>query len=379
MIIIFFMNIVHKMVYCMFVRTNHSTPKILVTGATGKTGAAVTRLLLRDGFEVRAIVRKEDARSAQLRNLGAETKVVDVFDSQQWSDSLKGISRAYFVPFFDPYMIQSAAAFAAAVPGSNLESLVQLSQWIASPRHPSLHTRQLWLTEELFSGLPGIQHTILNPGYFADNFLRLMDFSSTLGIYPDLTGESRSAPISNEDIARAAVALLKNPSRFQKKSYRPTGATLVGTREITSMISEVLGRRVLRVPMPMWMMLRAARIQGVNPFELDGFRFYVEDHKQGAFSISGVNHELEELTGSPAEPLTETLRRYASRNDVQRNLGNWARVFMQFNMVPFVAGHNFTSLAKSKGFPAPTNPEMTLQSDVWRQTHLPQGLKGARS
>ena len=41
-------------------------PKILVTGATGKTGGAVIAELLGKGFPVRAVVRRRDARSAAL-------------------------------------------------------------------------------------------------------------------------------------------------------------------------------------------------------------------------------------------------------------------------------------------------------------------------
>ena len=41
-------------------------PKILVTGATGKTGGAVVRELLAKGVPVRAMVRTLDRRSAAL-------------------------------------------------------------------------------------------------------------------------------------------------------------------------------------------------------------------------------------------------------------------------------------------------------------------------
>lgn len=41
-------------------------PIILVTGATGKTGAPVVRQLLERGYSVRAFVRKIDERSQRL-------------------------------------------------------------------------------------------------------------------------------------------------------------------------------------------------------------------------------------------------------------------------------------------------------------------------
>ena len=41
-------------------------PKILVTGATGKTGRAVVDELLAKGVSVRAVVHSKDARSAAI-------------------------------------------------------------------------------------------------------------------------------------------------------------------------------------------------------------------------------------------------------------------------------------------------------------------------
>jgi nucleoside-diphosphate-sugar epimerase len=42
-------------------------PRILVTGATGKTGSVVVAELLKAGYPVRAMVHREDGRSARLK------------------------------------------------------------------------------------------------------------------------------------------------------------------------------------------------------------------------------------------------------------------------------------------------------------------------
>lgn len=58
-------------------------PKILVTGATGKTGSVIVQELLRLGWPVRAVVRTDDGRSAQLKKLGAEVVAADMYDPEQ--------------------------------------------------------------------------------------------------------------------------------------------------------------------------------------------------------------------------------------------------------------------------------------------------------
>ena len=146
-------------------------PRIIVTGATGKTGSIVVSELLKAGYAVRAMVHREDGRSARLQAYGAEIAVADLSDFERVADALRDVQRAYFCPPFDPYMIQGAVAFAVAAEEARLEYIVGMSQWLASPSHPSLMTRQSWLVDRLFSTIPGVAHTIINPGFFADAYL----------------------------------------------------------------------------------------------------------------------------------------------------------------------------------------------------------------
>ena len=146
-------------------------PRVIVTGATGKTGSVVVGELLKAGYRVRAMVHREDARSARLRAHGAEIAVVDMHDVERVASAMEDVQRAYFCPPFHPYMIQGAMTFAVAAKEARIEHIVGLTQWLASPSHPSLMTRQHWLTDRLFSMLPGVGHTIVNPGFFADAYL----------------------------------------------------------------------------------------------------------------------------------------------------------------------------------------------------------------
>lgn len=52
-----------------------SKPKILVTGATGKTGMPTAFGLLEKGYPVRALVRNIGPRAERLRDSGAEIVV----------------------------------------------------------------------------------------------------------------------------------------------------------------------------------------------------------------------------------------------------------------------------------------------------------------
>src|SRR5262244_1781546 len=159
-------------------------PRIIVTGATGKTGSVVVNELLKAGYPVRALVHKEDGRSAHLKSQGAELAVADMSDVERVAEALKDVQRAYFCPPFDRDMIQGAVSFAVAAKQARLEHIVGLTQWLASPSHPSLMTRQLWLVDRLFSMTPGVAHTIVRPGIFADAYLATIGSAVHLGIFP---------------------------------------------------------------------------------------------------------------------------------------------------------------------------------------------------
>ncbi len=68
-------------------------PRIIVTGATGKTGGVVVTELLKAGYPVRAMVHREDGRSARLKAQGAEIVVADMSDAERVFDALRDVQR----------------------------------------------------------------------------------------------------------------------------------------------------------------------------------------------------------------------------------------------------------------------------------------------
>lgn len=345
-------------------------PKVLVTGATGKTGGAVVDHLLAKTYPVRASVRVRDARSDRLERRGAEVVVADLFDPDQLRDAMHGVQRAYYLPPIHPYAIHSAVAFAVAAQEARLESIVQLSQWLSHRSHPALMTRQTWLMDRVFARLPGITHTIINPGMFADNFLRVIDFAALLGLFPILMGDSECAPVSNEDIARAAVAVLEQPDRHHGMTYRPTGPKLLSGKDMATIAAKVVGHRVLPMKLPLWMFLKVAQQQGVDPFQVSSLRYYIEDNKNGGFSFEGgVTTVLEDLTGAPAETFETTARRYAAMPFARQTLGNRLKSIANFNLALFYPGYNLQRIDRALGFPAPPNPNFSIEDERWRREH----------
>jgi NAD(P)-dependent dehydrogenase (short-subunit alcohol dehydrogenase family) len=125
-------------------------PKVLITAAAGKTGMATAMDLLREGFPVRAMVRRTDARSQCLKDAGAEIIVGSLEDFTDSAKAMNGVQRAYFCPPLEPGTLRRATLFAACAEEARLEAVALLSlQTDGSKRQkgigPSSQARQAYL------------------------------------------------------------------------------------------------------------------------------------------------------------------------------------------------------------------------------------------
>ncbi|MBV8968735.1 MAG: NmrA family NAD(P)-binding protein [Verrucomicrobia bacterium] len=350
-------------------------PKILVTGATGRTGGAVVTELLAKDWPVRAAVRVRDARSDQLQRRGAEVVVADIFDPAQLMDAMRGVQRAYYCPPYHPFVIQSAAAFAAAARETGLEQIVGLSQWLAGPNHPALMSRQLWLIDRMFAALPSIAHTVLNPGFFADSpYMEMMPFAAHLGAFPlPVAGESLNAPPSAADIARVAAAAFLDPGRHAGKSYRPTGPELLTVTEMAAVIGRVVGHKVRHVRIPLRIFYKAVKAQGLEPILLSGLSHYFLDHDRGAFAVGAPNDTVREVTGKNAEDFETIARRYAALPESRQSLGARLAAFARFMAAPMLPGFNPATYDRTQEQPVPPTPHLALDDAGWVASHGVEG------
>jgi NAD(P)H dehydrogenase (quinone) len=347
--------------------------RVLVTGSTGRIGAAVAAQLLETGITVRAMVHRDDARSARLRESGAEVVVADMFDIQQVTAAMDGVDRLYFNPPYHPHALDSAVTFAVAARRTGVEAVVALGQWLASPEHPSLMTRHAWLTDKLFELLPDTAHVAVDPGYFADNYLQLVPLAAQLGVLPTPTGGQRNAPPSNEDIARVAVGALLEPHRHDGRAFRPTGPALLSGADIADAVGEALGRRVRHVDIPPWMFMRAVRVNakrlGADLFFESSLRNYLPDYALGTFEVGGPTTHVRDVAGVEPEDFLTIARRYVTGPESRRTAGNFMRQVWNFTLTGLVPMHRLDKFDRLQQHPQPTHPEFSGQSVVWRSEH----------
>jgi len=311
-----------------------SHPLFLITGATGATGGAAARFLLKEAAGVRAFVHRIDERSEALRKAGAEIVVGDLLDFAAVRAAAKGVQRAYFVYPIRPGLVQATAQFAHAALEAGVEGVVNMSQISAREDSRSHAAQEHWLAERVldWSGLT-VAH--IRPTYFAEWLLYLAPMIRHGVIYgPFTTG--RHAPIAGEDQARVIVRILEDPEAHRGKIYPLYGPVEMTWPEIAETVGRVLGRSVQyqTVPIEKLAEIIAGATAG-RPPRNDAGSFYSEaDRITGRPGSDFLVQHLREVAVDHTDGL------FAGTNDVVERIGGRSpltvEAFVDLNRSAFV-------------------------------------------
>ncbi len=205
-----------------------SSNRLLVIGATGKTGSRVADRLDRMGYDVR-----RGSRRAAIP--------FDWDMPETWGPALDGISRAYVTYFPDiamPGALEKVEGLSAAARSAGVERLVLLS---GRGEH---HAR---LGEEIVRN-SGIDFTLIRSAWFAQNFSEGYLRDPILeGVLPMPGGDVREPIIDIEDIADVAVAALTE-DRHSGVLYEVTGPRLMTFADMADVLSNAIGRKIRHLP-----------------------------------------------------------------------------------------------------------------------------------
>lgn len=269
---------------------------ILVTGATGYTGRRTVEILTSKGVPVRALVHKEDERSAELRAMGAEVVLGDLLDLNAVRSALEGIRTAYFVYPITPGLIDATARFAQAAKEAGVEAVVNMSQISARRVAKSNAALDHWTAERVFDW-SGLAMTHLRPTYFAQ-WLIYPHFRSHILEKGEIRlpfGEGRHAPIAAEDQARLIAAILENPSQHKGQTYTLHGPTELNQQGVADAIGEVLGRKIAYQQISLEEYKHELLEAGLPPFVVQHLVEVALDYQHGVFE--GEDKIIREVTG----------------------------------------------------------------------------------
>jgi NAD(P)H dehydrogenase (quinone) len=268
---------------------------VLITGATGDTGRAAVRESLALGLQVRAMVRKLDARSEALVAQGAEVVVGDLLDINTLRNAMQGVEAAYFVWAVQPGLITATVNFAQAAKETGVKTIVNLSQRSANRESASDSCRDTYIAEEVFnwSGVPVIH---LRPTYFLEWLLYPWQLPYLQkGILRMPVGHGRHSPIAADDQGRAIAALLKSPEGHIGTTIPLSGPVEMNHEQMAAELSEALGRKIVFQDLPIDEYCESIEAMGVPAYIVQHLRGAMADYQVG--HMSGADNNVEKLTG----------------------------------------------------------------------------------
>jgi uncharacterized protein YbjT (DUF2867 family) len=219
---------------------------ILVTGAGGKTGKAVTGALAERGVPVRAFVRRAEHEAA-LRERGAQEVVVgDLRSAADFRRAMAGVRSVYHIcPNVHPDEVVIGQVAIAAAREAGVGHFAFHS--VLHPQTESMphHWNKLRVEEALFaSGLP---FTILEPAPYMQNVLAGLAAITGRGVYTvPYPVETRLSLVDLEDVAQAAARVLTAPGHGSA-IYEIVGTPPMSQVEVAGALSQAMARPVVAV------------------------------------------------------------------------------------------------------------------------------------
>ncbi|WP_144120825.1 NmrA family NAD(P)-binding protein [Catellatospora sichuanensis] len=282
---------------------------VLIAGAGG-VGRTVLEKLRAQDVPVRAMVRRDDERAAELRALGADVVLGDLTRPETVAAALAGVGRMYFaMPVSPDHLLAATVVASVAREYGQLAGLVDMSQMTVSQMTATStgesHQQRLhWLAEQVFdwSGLPVVH---LRPTSFLDN--PLFTTLAAQSIRRDGTialpfGTGRTSPITVDDVARVAATVLADPVPHVGHVYELTGPRTVDMTQLAEEFSRALGRTVSYVDMPLdrWRSEVLAKA-GLPPHTAAHIATMARLHQENRYDRTSDG--VVRVTGTPAQTI----------------------------------------------------------------------------
>ena len=219
---------------------------ILVTGATGNIGGALTAMLVEAKQKVRVLARNVKKAETALGS-GVEVVEGDLTRPETLPAAFAGTEKAFFVSGAGPDMRSVGGAFFDAAKSAGVKHVVAVSSGTVEFEPPVTIGKWHQAMEEQLQST-GLAWTLLRPGNFASNSLRWVNtIRAQSSVFAPHNGTS--APIDPRDIAAVAFEALTK-SGHEGKTYALTGAELLTTREQVAIVGKTLGKEVRFVEVP---------------------------------------------------------------------------------------------------------------------------------
>jgi uncharacterized protein YbjT (DUF2867 family) len=267
-----------------------------VTGATGNIGSQlVPRLAAHDGFEVRAFVRDE-AKAANLKAGGAELAVGTFENEGSVRAAVAGVDTVVLITAPNPNAADQAITVLNAAKAAGVRKIVRISALKASVDGPTDNTRQHGRTDDAIQS-SGLTYVILRPHFFMQNlFFAAQTVASDGNMYWGM-GDGKLGMIDVRDIVDCVEQCVVSDA-YDNQVFTPTGPESISFQDGAESLTEIMGKQVNYVPVPLEAVEQSIREMGMGDWFAKVMRDYSKAYSEnwGDFATDDVQR----ITGQPA-------------------------------------------------------------------------------
>ena len=288
-----------------------TSPRLLVTGATGQLGGLVIDALLKTtpASEIAGLVREGEHGAASkadpLKSRGVETRPGDYDDPASLRSAFVGIERLLFISSssMEGRVAQHRkvveAARAAGV------SLIAYTSVLHADRSPLGLAEDHRQTEALLAA-SGTPFVLLRNGWYTENYMASLPAALAHNALLGAAGEGRIASAARVDYAAAAAAVLVSAEAQAGRTYELAGDTAYTLAELAAEASRQTGREIAYSNLPEAEYKAALLGAGLPP----GLAALLADSDAGAAkgALFDDGGDLRRLIGRPTTPWTESVR-----------------------------------------------------------------------
>lgn len=279
---------------------------VLVTGAAGKTGRAITKALAARNIDTRALVRRNNQVS-ELKKTGAtEVFIGDMVDFDTYERVMRGVRAIYHIcPNMHPSEIEIGRLAINAATEYELDHFVYHSVLHPQTEKMPHHWQKLRVEEMLLES--GLDFTILQPAPYMQNILASMNMILKHGFYRvPYHIETRLSMLDLWDLGEVAATILTGPEhRGAVYEIACTGG--LTQAEVALQIGDILGKKVVVEEISIENWRQEAKGSGMGPYQLETlakmFDYYAN------YGLCGSSNVLRWLLGREPTSLSSFIKR----------------------------------------------------------------------
>ncbi|OMQ16292.1 NAD(P)-dependent oxidoreductase, partial [Modestobacter sp. VKM Ac-2676] len=243
---------------------------------------------------------RDPSRAPQL---AGATVAGAVRDREAVRDALTGVRVVLMVSASEAAdRVDQHRTFLDAAAAAGVEHVVYTSFEGAAPDATFTLARDHWATEQHVRSL-GLPATFLRDQFYLDS---LVEFVGSDGAIRGPAGEGRVAAVARDDIADAAVAVLRDPAAHAGRTWSLTGPEALTLEEVAATISAVTGTPSRYVPETLDEAYASRASYGAPDWEVEAWVSTYTAIADG--SLAGVTDHVAQLTGHPARSLEQVLQ-----------------------------------------------------------------------